>query len=281
LKLKPKNKFSSLKLFSILLLFLFALPGAYYIFFKGEKKEWIMPNELSEISGISFLDDHTLACVQDEKGFIFLYDLKNSEITKRIKFAGKGDYEGISLVGNTAYVITGEGTLYEVNDFLTDPKVNTYYLNLKSSEESEAICYDHFANRLLLAFKNNEKDSVAPGIFAFDLNTKTMIDSSIIKVDLQTVHQKKKDRGSFAKLWEPADIAIDAVNQKILVTDAINGHLLTLSMNGGFEKITPIGSKKIEHPEGISVGSDGSIFICNDANTKGKGKIVKFRDGGL
>jgi uncharacterized protein YjiK len=240
-----------------------------------------MPDELNEISGISFLDDHTLACVQDEKGSIFLYDLKKSEITRRIKFAGKGDYEGIALVENCAYVITGDGTLYEVNDVLTDPKVNIYYLNLKSSEESEAICYDHDNNRLLIAFKNNLKDFATPGIFAFDLRTKKMSDSAVINVNLQSVHQKKKERGNYGKLWEPADIAIDKINQKILMVDAINGHLLTLSMNGEFQRIIPIGRKTIEHPEGIAVNDEGILFICNDANSRGKGKIVKFRDGGL
>jgi uncharacterized protein YjiK len=263
-----------MKFFAILFFFISVL-GIYFIFFQGEKTEWIMPKELNEISGISFVDDHTLACVQDEKGIIFLYDLKKSEITKRIPFAKKGDYEGITIAGNTAFIVTGNGILYEVDNYMNTPIVNSFPLNLMPNEESEAVCYDSIANTLLLAFKNDDN----PGLFTFDPTSKKLNDSAVTSIDFSTAAIRKKDRNKVKKLWQPADIAIDRFNNTLLVIDAINMNLKELSMDGKLLQFIPIDHKKIRHPEGIAVAPDGSIFICNDANNEGKGKILKFRNG--
>jgi uncharacterized protein YjiK len=247
-------------------------------FFQGEKTEWIMPKELNEISGISFVDDHTLACVQDEKGIIFIYDLQKSEIVKRIPFAGKGDYEGITLVGTNAFVVAGNGVLYEINNYLTEPDVQTYSLELLPKEESEAVCYDAEGNRLLLAFKNRKKDDVDPELFAFDLTQKKLLDSAVIKVHLKSSVFRKKDRDNAKRLWEPADLAIDPLNKNIIVVDAINCHLLKLSAEGNLLQLEAIDHKKMHHPEGVAISPEGVVYICNDANNEGKGKIMALKN---
>lgn len=235
-----------------------------------------MPKELNEISGISFVNDHVLACVQDEKGIIFLYDLKHDEVIKKITFAEKGDYEGIAIVGSSAYIITGNGILYEVTDFLTDPNVNTYNFDLQEDEETEAICYDKSANRLLLASKNKKKEDPDPGLYEFDLSSKKFSDTAVIKVDLNSSLIKRKDRNNLKKLWQPADIAVDQINKRIMVVDAVNRHLMELSLTGELVNMIPIDEKRSARPEGIAIAADGSIYICNDSNNEGKGKIMKL-----
>ncbi|MFT6946360.1 MAG: hypothetical protein ACJARP_000771, partial [Vicingaceae bacterium] len=66
---------------------------------------WNLPKELSEISGMVWLRDDLLACVQDEEGVIFIYDLDKKQITSRVLFAGAGDYEGIAIHENDAYLL--------------------------------------------------------------------------------------------------------------------------------------------------------------------------------
>ncbi|MCW3101945.1 MAG: hypothetical protein JWO09_385 [Bacteroidetes bacterium] len=247
--------------------------------FQGEKREWIMPKELNEISGIAFVNDHTLACVQDENGIIFLYDLQKSEITQRISFAGKGDFEGIALKGKDAYIVTGDGVLYEVHNFLSgEPEVSLYSLSLPNEAESEAICYDSISGKLLLAFKNHEKDEINPGVFAFDLKTKTVSDTAILQVNFRSPALRKKDRDKYKKLWQPADLTVDPASGRIFMIDAINGHLMEISREGRLEKLTDIARKVIRHPEGIAIAADGSIYLCNDGNNDGKGKIVKWKN---
>ncbi|MDF2436446.1 MAG: hypothetical protein K0Q95_822 [Bacteroidota bacterium] len=233
-----------------------------------------MPKELNEISGISFVNEHTLACVQDEKGFIYLYDLNASEITGKIRFSEKGDYEGIAIADKTAWVITGEGTLYEVKNFLSDATVNTYQIELEPGEESEAICYNKTKNTLLLAFKDSRKN-IQPAIYSFDLALKVLDRSSSINIDLSETQRKKK-RGHKKAEWQPSDLAINKEHDMINVVDAININLIQLSFDGEIENFVSLNQKITDHPEGISISPDNEIYICNDGNKNGKGKIVKL-----
>jgi uncharacterized protein YjiK len=251
------------------------LVAVYFIFFPVQKTEWIMPKELNEISGIALVNDHTLACVQDEKGFIYLYDLEESKVTKQIDFAGKGDYEGIAVNGQTAYVITGNGILYEIKDFLNQAVVDRFELDLEKGQETEALCFDNKNNRLLLAFKNEKNDDIIPAIYSFDLSTKTLNSEPVINPDLSEAPVRKKNR-NIKKLWQPSDITIDHKNQKLYVIDAINQHIMQFSLDGEFIEMERTDPHVLDQPEGIAIAEDGSIYICNDANNTGKGKILKW-----
>lgn len=79
---------------------------------------WEVPILLEEISGISWLDNEHIACVEDEEAIIFIYNTKTSQIQKQIPFGEDGDYEGIAVVGNDAYVLRSDGVIFEVLNFL-------------------------------------------------------------------------------------------------------------------------------------------------------------------
>ena len=68
-----------------------------------------VPGILREISAIVYLDENRFACVQDELGTIFIYNTETQKIEKEIEFAGPGDYEGLAIVNETAYVLRSDG----------------------------------------------------------------------------------------------------------------------------------------------------------------------------
>jgi len=74
---------------------------------------WTLPDILKEISGIVSIDGSSVACVQDEKGIVFIYNFKNNKITSNIKFNDDGDYEDLALVNKTFYILKSDGNLYE------------------------------------------------------------------------------------------------------------------------------------------------------------------------
>ena len=78
-------------------------------------QKWDMSSELKEISGLSFMDDERMVCVQDELGTIFIFNRKSNAIEDKIPFAKKGDYEGVAIKDSTVYVVRADGRLYEVN----------------------------------------------------------------------------------------------------------------------------------------------------------------------
>lgn len=62
-----------------------------------------LPKVLHEISGLTDIDDHTIACVQDEEGLVFIYDLRKNEIKHQFAFGQPGDYEGITSGANAIH----------------------------------------------------------------------------------------------------------------------------------------------------------------------------------
>jgi hypothetical protein len=67
--------------------------------FKQPSKVCELPAELIEISGLTDVDGKTVACVQDELGDVFIYDLENCTIIEQITFEGPGDFEGLTKGG--------------------------------------------------------------------------------------------------------------------------------------------------------------------------------------
>src|SRR5690349_937816 len=75
------------------------------------KSTFILPDTLREISGITRIDDNTIACIQDENGILFIYDITKNSIKEQYKFNIDGDYEGITRVNNSIYILQSDGVL--------------------------------------------------------------------------------------------------------------------------------------------------------------------------
>ena len=94
-----------------------------------------MPKDLTEISGLSYLDEQRFVCVQDELGKIFIYNIGSSSVEKEIPFGGVGDYEGLAVVDKTVWVLRADGKLFEVSNLdAAKPAVKEYstHLNYKT-----------------------------------------------------------------------------------------------------------------------------------------------------
>ena len=113
---------------------------------------YTMPASLEEISGISWTGKGTLACIQDESGIIYCYNLEKEKVVSEIKFGKDGDYEDISIVKNTAYVLKSNGDIFRVKNFKKDEiKVKRYKTLLSNKNDAEGMFYDSSENRWLIA----------------------------------------------------------------------------------------------------------------------------------
>ena len=230
-------------------------------------KRWELPKELLEISGLSYIDGNRFACVQDEQGKIFIYNIASSSVEKKISFGGMGDYEGLAVVGETIWVLRADGKLFEVNNInAADPMVKEYGTQLTTKQDPEGLCYDKKNNRLLIAIKGNEPDTDDyKGIYAFDLATKKMNDQPVFKIDLlnkafETNGSGKKKKGSF----NPSGIAIHSLNGDMYLTDGRNSKLLITDAAGAIKKLYQLNTSEFAQPEGIIFNAAGDLFIANE-----------------
>ena len=198
-------------------------------------EKWDMPDELKEVSGIAYLDNQRFACVQDETGTVFIFNSSSNKIEKKVSFAQKGDFEGIAVKDNMAYVVRADGRLYEVN--ITKAGKTTakeYQTSLTAKQNIESLCYDKENNRLLLGVKDDEPAMPGyKGIYAFDLAKKSFNDDPVFKIDLKNEIIQKSQK----KNVMPSAIGLQPGTGQIFITDGPQSKLLIMDKNGDIKQL--------------------------------------------
>ncbi|MCB0551422.1 MAG: SdiA-regulated domain-containing protein [Phaeodactylibacter sp.] len=253
-----------------------------------------MPKDLEEISGLGISEDgDALVAVQDEDGRLFFINRYSGQVFMEAEFWKDGDYEGVEMVGGTAYVVKSSGTLYEVKKPGTpEQEVEKYNFFLDEDNDVEGLAYDRANNRLLLACKakaGQEKTfKHKKGIYAFDLTTKTLGEAPVYFVSLDSVNSYLAKDPAIRKLekvveffseedfdFSPSAIAIHPITGNIFLTSSVGKLLLVLSPNGQIMHIEKLSKKVHPQPEGLCFDPAGTLYISNEG--KGEdGLIYRF-----
>jgi len=262
-------------------------------------REWVLPKELNEISANVFLDDNRMACIQDQDGIIYVFNLQSKKIDEKIQFAGSGDYEGLAKVENTLYVLRSDGFLFEVQlQNGSKPVVKTYDLPLELENETESLCYDNANNRLLVGVK--EKDlqmNDGKGIYGFDLKTKKMSTKAVLYIESSGGAEDKKDKDKDKEMdgdkdkgdkgkgkkkkkgkseIKPSGMGIHPKTNDLYVLDGPSSRLFITDMKGKIKNKIQLDKQTFPQPEGLCFSTSGDLYISSEADKNGQGIIAKF-----
>lgn len=230
------------------------------------EETWELPRILEEVSGIAFVEDHRLACIQDEKGVIFIYNLQSRKIEKEIPFGGGGDYEGITINGKTAYVVESNGSIYEVEDFMGNPLVQEYETDLRRRNDVEGLFFDHQKNRLLLAVKAKDPYSQKyKGIYSFNLKQKNLEKEPAYKLDFDEEVFQEIRKKNVQKTFRPSEV-IKNSRGEILILEGEEPKLLILDSSGKAKELYFLDDDHFPQPEGLAYDSLENLYISNEGN---------------
>ncbi len=247
---------------------------------------FILPGILTEISGVSMLNDSVVACIQDEAGVIFMYGMKQRKIVDRIRFSRGGDYEGIEVVGNQVYILRSNGKIYQVS--LEDNTTITLNTSLKGDNNPEGLGYDKKNNQLLVSTKGKaglEGQSIAGrAIYGYHLDkgfnhnpvfiiTSKDLESWNVKQQTPLKLTQKK------KAFKPSGVAVHPETGDIFLIAYVGRLLLVLSAEGQIKYAIPLSPRIFRQPEGICFTSVGDLIISSEGQD-GSGKIQMFKKGG-
>lgn len=244
-----------------------------------------LPAILHEVSGITYLNSNSIACVQDEKGIVFMYDFVQGRIIREFSFGEDGDYEGITKVGNKLYVLRSDGTLFEISEYeSSNYKVKSYTTGIPA-EDNEGLCYDQLNNRLLIACKSKigkgseYKDKRA--IYSFDLKTKKLSKSPVFNFDLNIIYRfmeenaitvptkskKKSGKIESSLKFRTSAIAIHPISKKLYLLSAADYLLFIFNMDGSVEQIEKLNPVRFNKAEGITFLENGDMLISNEGES--------------
>ncbi|QLE02853.1 SdiA-regulated domain-containing protein [Galbibacter sp. BG1] len=238
------------------------------------EKKWELPHELNEISGMDWLEPGKVICVQDEAGILFIYDLNENRISEEIEFAKSGDYEGITINKNDAYVLRSDGQLFEIKDFRSNKKINDTNIGFSAKDNMESLVFDHKNNYLLTMPKNVKSSAEFMAIYQIPLDSKKADKTPEIKIPFENKDLKTTKSQKLLKRFSPSDIAIHPKTGDYYILDGKNPKLLILDASGNLQKIRELDRNQFEQPEGITFSPDGTLFISNEAG-KNKANILQ------
>jgi len=240
---------------------------------------YILPEILNEVSGIAWIDDNTFACVQDEDGYIFIYNTKKNSIVNEIKFSGSGDYEGIAISNYDAYVLRSDGLIYEIKNYESENrKISKIKTPFKESNNMESLTFDMQSNQLLIAPKDKDLGKKhIKSIYKIPLTTKIMDSIPLVKIDLKSKELKKHRPHKITNTLKPSDIAIHPYTQEIYVLEGTHPKLLILNKQGEFLKVITLDQQTFTQPEGITFDNEGNLFISNEAKKNNWADIIEVQ----
>ncbi len=261
-------------------------------------QKYTLPPSLEEISGISWMDEGILACIEDENGMIYIYSMENEKVVTETEFGKDGDYEDISVKEGTAYVLRSDGQIFRVKDFSRDDvKVKRYKTQLSSKNDAEGMAFDASNNRLLIACKGSpsiDKENPYKGyraVYSFDLETAQLLNEPVYLIDLRNIdtyrHQDRFTQFSskMARIlgitdpyanFRPSGMAIHPLTGEIYIISSVGKLLIVLDREGFILEAQALDPKLFRQPEGICFSPDGDLYISNEGNG-GKGYILKFK----
>lgn len=255
-----------------------------------------MPERLKEISGLSMTGDYSqIAAVNDEEGLIYILDKMTGEIVKEIDFWEKGDYEGLEIAGDDAWVIKSSGTLYLVKNYASDKReVLKFKSFLNKENDVEGLAFDAGRNSLLIGCKGKgmegEENKLKKAIYEFSLSSLMVMNDPVYLLTLPDIHDYLQHAGNeehLEKLQEifsdeeedmkfsPSGIAVHPITKDVYVTSSKGKMLLVLNQQSQILYLEKLDKEIHKQPEGICFDSDGTMFIANEGKD-GKARIYKF-----
>lgn len=248
-----------------------------------------LPLELKEISGLTDVNDSQFACVQDEHGILFLYDMTTSSISKQIEFGPPGDYEGLTRVGNDYYVLRSDGDLIELkNPFSSDELVTKIY-NLKlESPDNEGLCFDPITKSLLISAKTKGVEKNERLIYRFDLVTKKCSEEPWMILRLDQLRSEVAKFGISPKQkinktgkvieqfnFRPASLSVHPESGNVYIVSAADFLLVVLNRKSEVLYAQILNSSLFEKAEGITFLPDQSMIITSEG-VDFQAKVYKF-----
>lgn len=254
-----------------------------------------LPRALDEASGLTDVSASEVALVQDEKGVIFVYDLRKRSVIERIRFGPSGDYEGLTRYGETMFVLRSDGTVFEVQNWRAQPKAQVRMLALPTSD-NEGLALDPVQGRILIAPKSKWKKgkagkyvrpifSFAPDDVQLDPNPHSVLDLETL-IEFAEQHERelpttetKKGQERLALRFMPASLAVHPKTHELFVISAIDRVLASFDAQGratGYHRLDP---ELFPQAEGISFLDDATLVVVSEAAGE-RAKLVQFRWSG-
>lgn len=246
----------------------------------------VLPLALTEVSGITALDVHHVAAVQDELGILFVIDLRTGAVVRRHEVLGPGDYEGLAGQGDTLHVLRSDGQLFSVAGWQwPDPVVHERTVPIPGGCNAEGLSLH--GTRLLIACKNATTDM--PGhrvVYIFEPSNHTAAPAFTLDSASMTAANRDQRRsverlryllGARNDGFRPSAVAIDPTGGDVWVLSAEPPALAVLTGHGTLRGAWPLPRTHFPKPEALAFLPNGDVVVGSEGVNGGQALLYRFR----
>ncbi len=247
--------------------------------FSGETfRQWTLPTQLREISGLALTQDQRLFAHGDEEAVLFELDYEDGAIIKSFSLGNppvRGDFEGLAYVEERFYLVTSTGRIYVAAEGENGSSVEHRIFETEMGKECEieGLSYDPNDRVLLLACKL-EHDKTSQGVITVH---RWSIDGghaqNLPPIRVQLAEVLKKTGGL---QFNPSGIEWVRPNRLLLVA-ARQRSILEIDLEGRVIAAFKLPLASF-HPqtEGIAFDVGGQLILADEGGNK-RGRLGVYR----
>ena len=231
---------------------------------------WILPSELSEISGLALTGDGRLLAHDDELSRVYEIDPRRGVIVKTFTLGGglKGDFEGITVAGPDIYMALSNGLLYKFREGPNGSRVEytTHDTRLTKECEFEGVVFEPDSARLVLPCKQvkgkkkGNDDEVV--IYRWRIGSRDSAGLTKIVIPLNEVVGDNK-----WKKFRASDITLDPGTGNYVLISSLEKGIVVMTPAGEVVSSGPLPGKH-EQAEGVAITKDNVLIVSDEATNK-------------
>ena len=234
----------------------------------GQNYQWWLPEFLNEASGIAVMADQSILLHDDELAVIYHVSLADHSIEPFGWLDSREfeqDFEGIALNGETLYMVTSDGLIYQAAVDLKGQsqrlEFTVFDTGLESICELEGL---HFlSGKLLLPCKVPFEEVYKNKLVVFEFDVKTHRIREHLSIPSE----------SFGALEGPHPTSIEVSSSHYFIVST--NYLLKIDKAMSSINIFALPKARHFQPEGIGLLNDGSIVIVEDFR-KGESRLTHY-----
>ncbi len=258
--------------FSLSLLTLLILSGCEAPPAEERVPQLKLPGSLQEISGLTLNRDGDVLAVADERADIYRIRFDDADVTLHSRFGDgksiKGDFEGITIHGETLYIVTSEGELFAQPATGSDGRYEKFDTGLKKVCELEGLTAVPDQPQLLLLcktpYKKGSRKRLLVHAWSIDeqrLDPEPWLNLRYADLDTPRLH--------------PSGISFN-VDGNLIIIAAKEQRYLVLTPAGELLRQDKLPNPHVHlQTEGVVVTSGNTLYLADEGQA-GRGTITRY-----
>lgn len=229
-------------------------------------QEFELGKTLNEISGLSFNnDDNNLLAISDSREKIIQISLDKQKLKDKVaKIGNKNDYEDLTKVDKTIFVLISNGTIVAVPANFTDSsRIDTYPFWSTAKNDFETLYYDSTAGGLIMLCKTcaDEKGQEVRTAYRFNLSTLSFDSAAFYTISSADV---AKALGDDKPDFKPSAAAIHPIDNQLYILSSAGQFMVIADLRGKVKAAYKLDPKLYPQAEGLAFAPDGTMYISNE-----------------